>query len=383
MHTVYTNRPDHFFFYNVKMTADYCNFPMKVVVVDQETQDSKDFKAKKAHGKFPMMETPAGQMIFESSAIAAYIAREAGNQAFIGATAFEEAQVNQWVAFTSATIVPNFYKLALHVFGWVDNKAAHDDGLKNVKDAVKILNAQLQGRSWLVADKLTLADIVAFNALLVPYTFSLDAGFRKAMPEAAAWFLKMSKLPVVTRTAGYVKWVGAGAEQASAPAAGKAAKGGKKEKKAAAPKEDKKAAAPKEEKKAEAAAEEDDEFDPFAEDPEADAAAAASIKAKEADAKDKKKKAAPIAKSILLWEIKPWGEETNLDELAAMILGITMEGLVWKTEYKKEPVAYGIFKLIMGAVVEDDKVSTDIVQEAVEAFEDHVQSIDIISFNKL
>ena len=121
----------------------------------------------------------------------------------------------------------------------------------------------------------------------------------------------------------------------------------------------------KEEKKpvaaAAAAPAEEEEFDPFAEDPEADAAAAASIKAKEADAKDKKKKAAPIAKSILLWEIKPWGEETNLDELAAMILGITMEGLVWKTEYKKEPVAYGIFKLIMGAVVEDDKVSTDIV----------------------
>ena len=131
------------------------------------------------------------------------------------------------------------------------------------------------------------------------------------------------------------------------------------------------------------AAAEDDEFDPFAEDPEADAAAAASIKAKEAEAKDKKKKAAPIAKSILLWEIKPWGEETNLDELAAMILGIEMDGLVWKTEYKKEPVAYGIFKLIMGAVVEDDKVSTDIVQEAVEAFDEHVQSIDIISFNKL
>jgi elongation factor 1-beta len=60
-----------------------------------------------------------------------------------------------------------------------------------------------------------------------------------------------------------------------------------------------------------------------------------------------------------------------------------MDGLVWKTEFKKEPIAYGVSKIIIGAVVEDAKVSTDDVQDAIEAFEDEVQSIDIQSFNKL
>lgn len=68
-----------------------------------------------------------------------------------------------------------------------------------------------------------------------------------------------------------------------------------------------------------------------------------------------------MAKSIIVWEVKPWGEETNLDELAAKILKINMDGLSWKTEYKKEPIAYGVFKLVIGAVVEDAKVSTDLV----------------------
>lgn len=54
-----------------------------------------------------------------------------------------------------------------------------------------------------------------------------------------------------------------------------------------------------------------------------------------------------------------------------------MDGLFWKTEYKKEPIAYGVFKLIIGAVVEDLKVSTDDVAEKIEAMEDHVQSVDI------
>jgi len=49
-----------------------------------------------------------------------------------------------------------------------------------------------------------------------------------------------------------------------------------------------------------------------------------------------------------------------------------MDGLLWKTEYKKDPVAYGIFKLIIGCTVEDDKVSSDDLTEKIEAWEDLV-----------
>ena len=82
------------------------------------------------------------------------------------------------------------------------------------------------------------------------------------------------------------------------------------------------------------------------------------MKAKAAAAgKDKKK--AVIAKSLIIWEVKPWEAETNLDDMAKLILAIKIDGLEWKTEYKKEPVAFGVFKLVIGAVVEDEKVSTD------------------------
>jgi translation elongation factor EF-1beta len=94
---------------------------------------------------------------------------------------------------------------------------------------------------------------------------------------------------------------------------------------------------------------------------EDDAAAKEALAKKASEAKDKKAKAAPIAKSIIVWEVKPWGEETDLDELAKKILAIEMDGLAWKTEYTKEPIAYGVFKIVIGAVVEDLKVSTDLV----------------------
>lgn len=60
-----------------------------------------------------------------------------------------------------------------------------------------------------------------------------------------------------------------------------------------------------------------------------------------------------------------------------------MDGLFWKTEYKKEPIAYGVFKILIGCVIEDDKVSSDDLQSKIEAFEDLVQSVDIAAFNKI
>ena len=69
--------------------------------------------------------------------------------------------------------------------------------------------------------------------------------------------------------------------------------------------------------------------------------------------------------------------------MARDILAITMDGLYWKTEYRKEPVAYGIFKIIIGVTVEDEKVSVDGLQEKIEAIDDKVQSVEILAFNKI
>jgi translation elongation factor EF-1beta/Sec-independent protein translocase protein TatA len=132
-----------------------------------------------------------------------------------------------------------------------------------------------------------------------------------------------------------------------------------------------------------AAAEE--EFDPFADDEPEDEEAEKAKQARFAEIAKTAKSYGKvvIAKSIIIFEVKPWGEETDLDALAALILAIEMDGLQWKTEYKKEPIAYGVNKIVIGCVVEDAKVSTDELQERIEAFEDHVQSVDIQSFNKL
>lgn len=47
------------------------------------------------------------------------------------------------------------------------------------------------------------------------------------------------------------------------------------------------------------------------------------------------------------------------------------------------PVGYGIKKLQIACVVEDDKVGTDQLEEFITAYEDYVQSMDVAAFNKI
>lgn len=59
-----------------------------------------------------------------------------------------------------------------------------------------------------------------------------------------------------------------------------------------------------------------------------------------------------------------------------------MEGLVWNNEPKKIEVAFGIFKLNIGCVIEDAKILTDDIFEPIEEWEE-VQSVDMVSMQKL
>ncbi|KAG7232485.1 hypothetical protein INR49_008779 [Caranx melampygus] len=127
----------------------------------------------------------------------------------------------------------------------------------------------------------------------------------------------------------------------------------------------------------------DDDIDLFGSDEEEDAEAAKLKEQRLAEyAAKKAKKPALIAKSSILLDVKPWDDETDMAKLEECVRSIQMDGLVWG-QSKLVPVGYGIKKLQISCVVEDDKVGTDILEEQITAFEDYVQSMDVAAFNKI
>lgn len=120
----------------------------------------------------------------------------------------------------------------------------------------------------------------------------------------------------------------------------------------------------------------DDDFDLFGAD---DAAPKVEVKKPEPP----KKKKDVVAKSIICFDVKVFEQEQDLNALGKKILEIKMDGLVWNKELKIIPIAYGMTKLQMNCVVEDEKVLTDDLFDKIQAWEDEVQSVDVVSFNKL
>ncbi|XP_035175732.1 elongation factor 1-delta isoform X2 [Oxyura jamaicensis] len=140
-------------------------------------------------------------------------------------------------------------------------------------------------------------------------------------------------------------------------------------------------------KKAEpAAAEEDDDddIDLFGSDDEEEDQEAAKVREERLRqyAEKKAKKPGLIAKSSILLDVKPWDDETDMAKMEECVRSVQMDGLVWGAS-KLVPVGYGIKKLQIQCVVEDDKVGTDILEEEITKFEDYVQSVDIAAFNKI
>lgn len=134
-----------------------------------------------------------------------------------------------------------------------------------------------------------------------------------------------------------------------------------------------------------AAEADDDDVDLFGSDDEEETAEAERIKEERVKAytEKKSKKPALIAKSSILLDVKPWDDETDMKEMERLVRTIQMEGLLWAQQARLVPLAYGINKLQIGCVIEDEKVSVDELQEKITEFEDYVQSVDIAAFNKI
>ena len=144
------------------------------------------------------------------------------------------------------------------------------------------------------------------------------------------------------------------------------------------------APAPAKAEPAKPAADDDDDVDLFGSDDEEEDAEAARVREErlKAYAEKKSKKPALIAKTSVLLDVKPWDDETDMNAMLENVKSIKKEGLVWGAS-KLVPVGYGINKLQVMCVVEDEKVSIDELCEQIQEFEDFVQSVDIAAMSKI
>ena len=221
------------------------------------------------------------------------------------------------------------------------------NGDVNSDAGLKVVNSFLESRSFLDGYTASQSDVVLIGA----FSKAPDA---TKYPHARRWYnnissysaSEQSKLPGVKKTLGDF-----GVTSSASPAATK--KGD----------------------------DDDDDVDLFGseDDEEAEKAKAERVAAYN---EKKSKKSAVIAKSNVILDVKPWDDETDMSEMEKAVRSIEKDGLTWGVS-KLVPLAYGIKKLQIVCVVEDEKVSIDELQEQICEHEDFVQSVDVAAFQKI
>ncbi|KAG0342782.1 Translation elongation factor 1 beta [Podila humilis] len=202
----------------------------------------------------------------------------------------------------------------------------------NTPLAFTILNSLFEARSYVAGFEVTDKDTELFNALT-------EGPNEAAFPHAARWYKHVAEVKGLSAKAG--------------------------------------AAAP-------AAEDDDEDVDLFGSDDEEVDEEAEKIKQQRLAeyAAKKANKPKTIAKSMCTLDVKPWDDETDMAALEAHVRGITMDGLLWG-QSKLVPIGYGIKKLQINCVIEDELVSLEVLEEKIMEAEDYIQSMDMAAMQKI
>ena len=169
------------------------------------TVKTEEFKKLNPNQKVPILETPNGT-IWESNAIARYLGRAGNYLNIFGADSYEAGLVEQWIEWTRGEVEVPLAVWVYPLFGVVEgNETATQFAKDDIKKALSILNNHLKTRSFLVGERITLADIVVAFSLHLGFLHAFDANFRKPFINVNRWYLTVLNQPNVKKIVGEIQ----------------------------------------------------------------------------------------------------------------------------------------------------------------------------------
>lgn len=150
----------------------------------------------------PLLETADGKQLFESNAIAFYLA----NEQLRGTNAADQAQILQWTSFADTELLPPVATLvftaAKVLTRPVEETAASEQQLKKL---LSFIDSSLNGRSYLVGEQVTLADLAVVGVLIALYQHVHTADQRAQYANLNKWFNALVAQPQFAAALGDLK----------------------------------------------------------------------------------------------------------------------------------------------------------------------------------
>ncbi|KAL6180335.1 hypothetical protein ACLB2K_046999 [Fragaria x ananassa] len=156
-------------------------------------------------GKVPVLETPEGP-VFESNAIARYVACLKPDTPLFGSSLIEHAFVDQWIDFATLEIDANILRWFIPRIGFaVYLPPAEEAAISSLKRALTALNTHLASNTYLVGHSVTLADIIMISNLTLGFNRLLTKSFTSEFPHVERYFWTLVNQPNFHKILGEVK----------------------------------------------------------------------------------------------------------------------------------------------------------------------------------
>lgn len=202
--TIYSY-PNNYRVHKAQIAAAYVGVEIKEPnFVFGKDNESDAFLAMNPLGKVPCLETPQGA-IFESNAIARYIAGLRADKQLLGANYYENALVSQWMDFCANELENPRAAMIYPTLGFMAfNQEIHNAAVADMTTCLTVLNDHLLKNSFMVGKQITLADIALVSALNELYSKFFAPSFIGKFSNVTRWFTTCCNQPEFIQVLGKV-----------------------------------------------------------------------------------------------------------------------------------------------------------------------------------
>ncbi|PPJ51925.1 hypothetical protein CBER1_09368 [Cercospora berteroae] len=208
---------------------------------------TNDYRKLNKLGKVPTFEGADGYVLTEAMAIAIYLTSQNEKTTLLGKTKQDYASILRWMSFANTELLPSVGAWFRPLVGRDPyNKKSVDDAQKATQANVKVLEEHLTVNTYLVSERLTLADLFVAGIASRGFEHFFDKEWRAQHPAFTRWFETVVHQDIFTAVWGEYKFI----DKAIPNTPPKVEKAPKAEKPKAAPKAAAKPAADEEEEEA-------------------------------------------------------------------------------------------------------------------------------------
>ncbi|KAI0144800.1 hypothetical protein BJ166DRAFT_539079 [Pestalotiopsis sp. NC0098] len=161
---------------------------IETVVVDT-VNPTPEFLKVNPLSKVPVFVGTDGYVLTESIAIAIYLTSQNEKTTLLGKTKQDYASILKWASFFNMEVLPNLGAWYRPLLGWDPyNKKTIDDAQKAATKAIDVVEKHLLNNTFLVGERITLADLFAVGIISRGFQFFFDKEWRAKNPNVSRWY---------------------------------------------------------------------------------------------------------------------------------------------------------------------------------------------------